>query len=154
MLLRCPNCQGVLKEGATLSQCPNCGADLTKLLTPLETGIMTDMGLALLAGASGLFIAIALLAHVKEFRSPVFVVIIVLGSSLSAWARAKSLAAKERVAWERFWIVIFCAGIGAFWTVLMGLSWVWTTTAACIGAIIGYLLCRHSENQWQKGRKR
>ncbi len=153
MQIRCPNCQGALKEGSPLRNCPNCGADLTKLLTPLDTGIMTDTGLALIAGAASLLFAITLLVHVKEFRSPLFVAIIVFGGGFTAWAKAKSLTAKERLAWERFWIAAFCASVGAFWTVLMGLNWFWSIALAFVGAIIGYLLCRHSEKQWQKERR-
>jgi len=152
--LRCPNCQSALADGSTLYRCPNCGADLSKLLTPLETGLMTDMGIALLVGATSLLFAITLLAHVKEFRSPIFVAIIVFGLSFTAWAKAKSLTAKERFVWERFLIFAFCASAVAFWTVLMGLNWVWAITGACVGIIVGYLLCRYYEKQWRKERKR
>lgn len=148
----CPKCQGALREGSNLYFCPYCDADLTKLLTLIETGIMTDLGLAILAGVSGLLFAIVLSVHVKEFRSPIFIAVIVLGSSLSAWSKVKSLTAKERLAWERFWIIAFCASIGAFWTVLMGLSWGWAIAIAFVGAIAGYLLLRHSEKQWQRER--
>ncbi len=154
MQLRCPNCQGALKEGATLFRCPNCGADLSKLLTPLETGIMTDLGLTLLSGASGLLFSIALLAHVKELRSLFTVILLILGSGLMAWGKAKSLRANERFYWERFWIGVFFASAGAFWTVLMGLSWVWAVALSFIGFAIGYWLCNCSQKQWQKGRNR
>ncbi|MCS7185901.1 MAG: hypothetical protein N3B10_05730 [Armatimonadetes bacterium] len=153
MRLRCPNCQGMLQEVTTLSQCPNCGADLSKLLTPLETGIMTDLGLTLLAGATGLLFGIAVIAHVKELRSPLSIVILILGSSLAAWGRAKSLKASERFYWERFWIAAFCGSIGAFWTVLMGLSWGWSVVLSLVGSVIGYWLCCYSQKQWQKERK-
>ncbi|MCS7265046.1 MAG: zf-TFIIB domain-containing protein [Armatimonadetes bacterium] len=154
MQLRCPKCQSALKEGSQIHLCPNCNADLTKLLTPIETGIMTDGGLALLGGVTGLLFAIVLLVHVKEFRSLILIAIVVLGSSLSAWAKVKSLKAKERLAWERFWIIAFFASVGAFWTVLMGLSWIWAFVIAFLSGCVGYFLCRHSEKQWQKERMR
>lgn len=153
MQIRCPNCQGMLKEGTILSQCPNCGEDLSKFLTPIETGIMTDFGLTLLAGATGLLLGIALIAHVKELRSPFIVVLLISGSALAAWGKVKSLRASERFHWERFWIVAFCGSIGAFWTVLMGLSWAWTIALAFVGFVIGYWLCHYSQKQWQKERK-
>ena len=154
MQLRCPNCQGILREGTKSIHCPNCGADLSKLLTPLETGIMTDLGLTLLAGATGLLFGIAVIVHVKELRSPFTVVTLILGSSLMAWGRAKSLKSDERFSWERFWIVAFCGGIGAFWTVLMGLSWTWSIAFSIVGFVVGYWICRYSQKQWQKERKR
>lgn len=154
MQLRCPNCQGSLKEGTTLSQCPNCGADLSKLLTPLETGIMTDFGLTLLAGTAGLLFSIVIVAHVKELRSTFTVVLLVVGSSLAAWGKVKSLKASERFHWERFWIGVFFGSAGAFWTVLMGLSWVWAVALSLLGFLIGYWLCNCSQKHWQKERKR
>jgi len=154
MQLRCPNCQGALKEGTALSRCPNCGADLSKLLTPLETGIMTDLGLTLLAGTTGLLFGIAVVVHVRELRSPFTVVLLVFGCGLSAWGRAKSLKASERFPWERFWIVAFCGSIGSFWAALMGLGWAWSIALAVVGFSVGYLLCRWSQSQWRKERKR
>jgi len=96
MGLRCPNCQGILGEKVP-SHCPYCGADLSKLLTPLETGVTTDFGLALLAGATGLLFGIALVTYAEDLRSPFVVIILIFGSSLTAWGRAKSLTASERV---------------------------------------------------------
>jgi hypothetical protein len=141
-------------EVVTFPKCPNCGADLSKLLTPLDTGIMTDLGLTLLAGTTGLLFGIVVVVHVKELRSPLVVVFVVLGSSLIAWSRVKSLKANERFLWEQFWIAAFCGSIGAFWSVLMGLSWVWSITLAVVGLAIGYWLCRHYQKQWQKERNR
>ncbi|MFN3421572.1 MAG: hypothetical protein ACK40X_07610 [Armatimonadota bacterium] len=155
-MMQCPNCQEMLRfNGAVaLSKCPNCGADLSKLLTPLETGIMTDLGLTLLAGTTGLLFSIVIIAHVKELRSPLIIVLLVLGSSLIAWSRAKSLKAKERFLWEQFWIASFFGSIGAFWAMLMGLSLIWSITLAVVGFAIGYWLCHHYKKQWRKERNR
>jgi hypothetical protein len=151
MGLRCPNCQGMLGEKVP-SHCPYCGADLSKLLTPLETGVTTDFGLALLAGATGLLFGIALVTYAEDFRSPFVVIILIFGSSLTAWGRAKSLTASERFGWERFWIVAFCASIGAFWAVLVGLNWAWAIALALLGMFVGQLLCHFAREQWRKER--
>lgn len=153
-MLQCPNCQSLIKEEMTLPQCPNCEADLSKLLTPLETGIMTDLGLTLLAGTTGLLFSIVIIVHVEELRSPLTVVLLVVGSSLTAWSRVKSLKANERFLWEQFWIVAFCGSIGAFWALLMGLNWIWSITLAVVGFVIGYWLCCHYKKQWRKERNR
>ncbi len=155
-MLQCPNCQGMLRlnDLVVSSKCPNCGADLSKLLTPLETGIMTDLGLTLLAGTTGLLFSIVVIVHVKELRSPLTVVLLVIGSSLTAWSRVKSLKANERFLWEQFWIAAFCGSIGSFWAVLMGLNWIWSITLAVVGFAIGYWICCHYKKQWQKERNR
>ena len=155
-MLQCPNCQGMLRlnDLVAFSKCPNCGADLSKLLTPLETGIMTDLGLTLLAGTTGLLFSIVVIVHVKELRSPLTVVLLVIGSSLTAWSRVKSLKANERFLWEQFWIAAFCGSIGSFWAVLMGLNWIWSITLAVVGFAIGYWICCHYKKQWQKERNR
>ncbi len=152
MNLKCPNCQGMLTEKIP-PRCPYCDADLSKLLTPLETGIMTDFGLALIAGSTGLLFGIALVTYAEDFRSPFVLIILTFGNSLMAWGRAKSLKASERFGWERFWIVAFCASIGAFWAVLVGLSWIWALSLALSGALIGNILCYFAREQWQKERK-
>jgi len=135
-----------------LSRCPHCGADLPKILTPLETGVMTDLGLALLAGATGLLFGIALITYAEDFRSPFVVIILVFGSSLMAWGRAKSLSSNERFSWEQFWIVAFCGSIGAFWSVLVGLSWIWALSLALLGMFIGHILCHFAKEQWRRER--
>lgn len=154
MLLRCPNCQGIFKEGMPSSQCPHCGEDLSKLLTPLETGMMTDFGLTLLAAATGLFVFIALANYAKEFRSLFVFFIVVFGSSLMAWGRSKSLTAKERFSWEQVWVTLFCGSIGAFEAVLMGLNFMWALALACLGLLFGHIVCDYAKRNWQKERKR
>jgi len=136
-----------------ISRCPHCGADLSKLLTPLETGIMTDFGLALIAGATGLLFGTALVTYAEDFRSPFVLIFLILGSSLTAWGRTKSLKASERFGWERFWIVAFCASIGAFWAVLVGLNLVWAIALALLGMLVGHLLCHFAKEQWRRERK-
>lgn len=114
---------------------------------------MTDFGLALLAAATGSLLFIALATYSKGFRSLFVLSVMVIGSILIALGKAKSITAKERFSWEQVWIVSFCASIGAFWAVLVGLSWVWAFTLAVFGAIFGYCLCLRSKRQWQKERK-
>ncbi|MFA0739982.1 MAG: hypothetical protein DFNUSKGM_000078 [Candidatus Fervidibacter sacchari] len=152
MGLRCPNCQGMLTEKVP-SCCPYCDADLSKLLTPLETGIMTDFGLALIAGATGLLFGIALVTYAEDLRSPFVLIVLIFGNSLTAWGRAKSLAVSERFGWERFWIVAFCASVGAFWAVLVGLNWVWAIVLSLSGMFVGQLLCHFAKEQWRKERR-
>jgi hypothetical protein len=118
----------------------------------LKRGITTDFGLALLAGATGLLFGIALVTYAEDFRSPFVVIILIFGSSLTAWGRAKSLTASERFGWERFWIVAFCASIGAFWAVLVGLNWAWAIALALLGMFVGQLLCHFAREQWRKER--
>ncbi len=66
---RCPICQGALAEGQILTRCPHCGEELTKLLTPFQTGLLTDFGLGLFGGVTGLLVGIALVNYVSAFRS-------------------------------------------------------------------------------------
>jgi len=134
-------------------RCPYCGADLSKLLTPLETGITTDFGLASIAGATGLLFGIALVTYAEDLRSPFVLIVLIFGSSLTAWGRAKSLTASERFGWERFWIVAFCASMGAFWAVLVGLNWVWAIVLSLLGMFVGQLLCHFARERWRRERK-
>lgn len=150
MRLRCPKCQGILPEGKPVTTCPQCGAEVGEVLTPLETGLLTDFGAGLLGGVTGLLWVIALMIFMPAFRSWLFVVAIVLGSSLLTWFKAKTALARERFGWERHLIAAFCSGIGIFMMALLGSPFWLGGIAAGVGMAIGYWICNAAEHQWRR----
>ncbi len=148
--LRCPNCQGALPDGKPLATCPYCEAPLAKLLTPLDTGLLTDFGAGLLGGVTGLLWGIALTVFVPDLRSWLFVVAIALGSSLLAWGKARTAFARERFAWERHLIAAFCGSIGIFLIALLGSPFWLGGVAAGVGITVGYRVCDAAEQQWRR----
>ncbi len=151
--LRCPECQGVLRDNHRFADCPYCGAPLADL-TPLEIGLLSDFGVGMIGCAVGLLLSIVLLAYVSPLRSSLTVVASVFGCWLVAWGRAKTLTAQERFSWERWWIIAFCGTIGAFVAALLGLSWQSALVLAGVGLMVGYFLCRQAAIQWRREQKR
>ncbi len=154
MPFRCPNCQGLVAEPQSTEICPYCGTNFNRQLTPLETGVLTDFGMVLMGGATGLLLSIAAVTYIPALRSPFTVVVFLLGGTLMAWGHAKNNAAGERLGWEQGWIVAFCGSVGAFYSVLLGLSWHGMVATFGIGLVLGYLLCRQATIQWRKGRRK